>query len=370
MNQTTSDKQTIVIKVGSTLIAPNGRVDRKTCLPAISSYINQCFEQGIRVVLVSSGSVAAGKHFFSNETPSAIEKKAMAATGQSEMIATWDSLLHKPCAQILLTQADLQERTRYTNIKSTVNQLLDNGIIPIVNENDAVTSGQFEVGDNDNLSAMIAACIHADTLIICTDIDGLYDKNPHTHDDAQLIKEVKTITPEILKMAGGSNSNVGTGGMITKLQAAQKATEHGIDTIIVNGKKKESFEALFEKVNPGTFFEAQGKPLQDQTHWLIHTSKAVGELIIKEEEDNKIAVNARNLDFRDIVEVNGEFAAGDTVLIKDVKGKKIAKATSLCSSCLLNFVNDHQDENTIMESALKQGPIIQKTELAIFAPTL
>lgn len=360
---------TIVIKVGSALIAPNGKVDKHHCLPAISHYINQCTLAGSRIVLVSSGSVAAGKYLFTQKTPSAIVKKAMAATGQSEMIATWDSMLSSPCAQLLLTQADLQLNSRYINVKSTIYELLDSGIIPIINENDAVVSEHLEVGDNDNLSAMIAACIHADTLVICTDIDGLFNANPRTNTNATLLKEVDAITPNILDMAGGSDSNVGTGGMITKLQAAQKATDHGIDTFIINGMKPTSFEALLNNANPGTFFKGKGKPLQGQEHWLKHTSKALGELVIKDASAARCSNADHELDFKDIVDVEGEFAAGDTVLIKNQQGKKIAKAKSLCSSCLLSFVNENQADSAIMTSALQQGPVIQKSGIALIEST-
>lgn len=170
----------IVIKVGSALIAPNQQGCSSHYLLSIAQFIVKCRAEGIQVVLVSSGSVAAGSHMFPDQENTDIAvKKAMAAAGQTEMISTWDKLFDFPSAQILLTHADLRDRERYVSIRETLFSLLDNQILPIVNENDTVTTDKLKVGDNDNLSAMVAAAADADALIICSDIDGLYDKNPH-----------------------------------------------------------------------------------------------------------------------------------------------------------------------------------------------
>ena len=175
----------IVIKVGSALIAPHNRGCSGHYLHGVVQFIERCREKGIQVVLVSSGSVAAGAHLFPKlEKRSVAIKKAMAAAGQTEMMSTWDKLFDFPTAQILVTHGDLRDRKRYISVKETIFSLLENDILPIINENDAVTTDRLKIGDNDNLSAMVAAAADADTLIICSDVDGLYDKNPHTHSDA------------------------------------------------------------------------------------------------------------------------------------------------------------------------------------------
>ena len=255
----------IVIKVGSALIAPKQNGCSSHYLLGIAQFIVRCKAMGIEVVLVSSGSVAAGSHLFNEQEagykPSIAVKKAMAAAGQMEMMATWDRLFDFPTAQILVTHGDLRDRERYVSIKDTIFSLLENGILPILNENDTVTTDKLKVGDNDNLAAMIAAAADADTLIICSDVDGLYDSNPHVNRDAQLLSDVPQINDAIFAMAGDTASKVGTGGMNTKIQAAKKAVAHGIDTYIVNGFTAQTFNTLLAGKNPGTHFSPDKKPI-------------------------------------------------------------------------------------------------------------
>ena len=229
----------IVLKVGSALIAPEQDGCRSRYLLTIAQFIVRCRAQGIEVILVSSGSVAAGSHLFpEQEKRSVTMKKAMAAAGQTEMMAMWDRFFDFPSAQILLTHGDLRDRERYTSIRETVFTLLEHGVLPIINENDTVTTDDLKVGDNDNLSAMVAAAADADALMIFSDVDGLYDKNPNLHEDAVLLPEIDSIDESIYAMAGCATSAVGTGGMKTKIEAAEKATSHGITTFILNGFKE------------------------------------------------------------------------------------------------------------------------------------
>ena len=183
----------IVIKVGSALIAPHGNGCSSHYLLSIAQFIVRCREQNIEVVLVSSGSIAAGSHLFPGEVKNIATKKAMAAAGQTEMMATWDKLFDFPTAQILLTHADLKDRERYTSVRETLFSLLEYGLLPIVNENDTIVTDKLKVGDNDNLSAMIATAADADALIICSDIDGLYTANPQVDKKA---KEIHVACPE------------------------------------------------------------------------------------------------------------------------------------------------------------------------------
>lgn len=204
--------QRIVIKVGSALIAPEGKGISTRYLLAIARFISECKLRGVDVVLVSSGSVAAGRPdvpFVHQPLPINV-KQAMAAIGQARMMAAWSRLLDWPCAQILLTHADLADRRRYLNIDNTLRTLLAHGALPIVNENDTVATKELKVGDNDNLAAMVASVVEADALIICSDVDGLYTANPRTDNQAQLIPRVEQLTPAIYAMAGGSHHAVGT----------------------------------------------------------------------------------------------------------------------------------------------------------------
>ena len=356
----------IVIKVGSALISP----DRKGCssryLLSIAQFIVRCRANGTQVVLVSSGSVAAGAHLFSEYTkPNIAVKKAMAAAGQTEMIATWDRLFDFSSAQILLTHADLRDRERYVSIRETLFSLLEHDILPIVNENDTITTDKLKVGDNDNLSAMVAAAADADALIICSDIDGLYDKNPHEHDNAKLLKSVDTIDESIYAMAGGAISGgVGTGGMRTKIEAAEKAISHGIDTFIINGFTERSFNMLLVGENPGTHFRPYDKPMSENVHWMRHTSNAQGELIVEGDFDASLVCDSNQLTSSEIVDVKGEFSVGDTILVRKADGTKLVKAKSNYSSCLLNFIANQDNDVFASEFEEQTGPIISNQHVA------
>jgi len=355
----------IVLKVGSALIAPERKGCSSRYLLHIAKFILQCRDMGTEVILVSSGSVAAGYHFFGHlDNPSLPIKKAMAAAGQNQMMAAWDHFFDFPSAQILLTHGDLQDKERYDSIRETIFALLENGILPIVNENDVVTTDALKVGDNDNLSAMVAAAADADALIICSDIDGLYNKNPHTHDDAVLIKEVPQIDQAIYDMAGGTHSSVGTGGMRTKIEAAEKATSHGLSTYIINGFKESSFEELVAGNNPGTVFAPYKKPMEENLHWMMHTAKAQGEVIIEDGFDYPLDENSEQLTCNEILEVHGEFSAGDTILVRSDDGKHIAKAEANYGSCLLNFITQ-QDAEDSSHFQHHTGPLISDKNIAV-----
>ncbi|MDM7859900.1 glutamate 5-kinase [Alteromonas sp. ASW11-36] len=355
----------IVIKCGSALIAPEKNGCSSHYLLSIAHFILRCRERGIDVVLVSSGSVAAGAHLFNEEEQTLAVKKAMAAAGQTEMMATWDKLFDFATAQVLLTHADLRNRDRYENIRSTIDTLVNNGILPIVNENDTITTDKLKVGDNDNLSAMVAAAFDADALIICSDVDGLYDKNPHKHDDAKLLSWVTNIDESIYAIAGDAVSSVGTGGMKTKIQAAEKATSHGIDTFIVNGFTELSFNQLLQGKNPGTHFQPLAKPLSDHQHWMTHTTRAQGELVVEDHFDMQDEEHNEPLTGAALKEVKGQFNVGDTVLVRKDDGTKIAKARSNYSSCLLSFIAEQENPEYADEFQKTTGPILSENNIAI-----
>ncbi|GAB1149782.1 glutamate 5-kinase [Shewanella algae] len=370
-------RQRIVLKVGSALIAPDRQGCSSRYLLAIAQFIVRCRAKGIQTILVSSGSIAAGAHRFplkpgcEANSPEAqvVLKKAMAAAGQTEMMATWDKFFDFPTAQILLTHGDLRDRERYLSIRETVFTLLDHDILPILNENDTVTTDALKVGDNDNLSAMVAAAADADTLVICSDIDGLYNKNPHLHSDAELLPEVNKIDAAIYAMAGGSHSDVGTGGMRTKIEAAEKASSHGIDTYIVNGFKEESFNALLSGRNPGTLFRASETPLQERMHWLTHTVRAQGEVIVAADEEMDSAKNCAELSSNEVLEVKGNFAAGDTILLRSDDGTRLAKARSNYSSSLLSFIAEQEDPELADSFTDSLGGIVSEKDIALLSKT-
>ena len=367
-----SNWKRIVIKVGSALIAPTKNGCSSHYLLGIAQFIVRCKSKGIEVVLVSSGSVAAGSHLFEQieqSDTSAKEnvalKKAMAAAGQMEMMGTWDKLFDFPTAQILVTHGDLRDRERYISIKDTIFGLLKNNILPILNENDTVTTDKLKVGDNDNLAAMVAAACDADTLIICSDVDGLYDSNPHENTDAKLLSTVDVIDPSIYAMAGGSTSDVGTGGMRTKVQAAEKAVAHGIDTFLINGFTEQSFNALVNGKNPGTHFPSSRQPMQEHLHWMTHTSTAQGEVVVDNHFSAELEEHSEELTSDEILEVNGDFSVGDTILVRKDDGTKLAKAKSNYSSCLLNFIAEQDDKGFASKLQNTTGPILSENNIAV-----
>jgi glutamate 5-kinase len=330
--------QRAVIKVGSSLIAPDGnRCSERFVLP-IANFINASRKLGKEVILVSSGSVAAGRGKIAHKhLPSISEKQAMAAIGQMQMMANWAGLFDFDCAQVLLTADDLHNRTRYVNIKNTLQELLNNHVLPIVNENDTVAVSELKVGDNDNLAAYTALVAKADTLIICSDIDGLYDADPRNNPSAKLIREVDEISEEIHQLAGGAGSTVGTGGMQTKLQAVEKCAKSGIQSLIVNGREATVFDELLQGQIPGTLFRPAKTRDNARTQWLKHTLKACGEIHIDVGAKNALLNRGASLLPSGVVAVSGDFKQGEAVEISS-EGQVIAKGLTLYNAAELRVI--------------------------------
>jgi glutamate 5-kinase len=355
--------QRAVLKVGSALIAPDNAGTSSKYLLAIARFIIVCRERGQEIVLVSSGSAAAGrKHirFDSDPVPANI-KKAMAAVGQSDMMASWTRFFDFPCAQVLMTHGDLRDRARYVSVRNTIKTLLDNGVLPIINENDALATDDMKVGDNDNLAAMVATVVDADALFICSDIDGLFNADPRSHPEAKKIPLVSHIDESIFALAGGTTNSIATGGMRTKIEAAEKAISHGIDTYIVNGRKGNTFEQLLRGENPGTLFQSQKDPMSNKKHWLRHTLVAQGELVIDAEAAKQL-MQGEALEAMGIIDVNGSFNRGDAVMIRQPnQAAAVAKGISRYSSHELLYLKEqklcelaasfgHEPSNDVVDS--------------------
>lgn len=319
--------QRAVLKVGSSLIAPGG--SQQGCsaqyLLSIAKFITTALAQGKEIILVSSGSVAAGRASITiKHAPSIAEKQAMAAIGQTQMMQNWARFFDQPCAQVLLTMDDLHDRQRYVNIQNTLRELLAHKAIPIVNENDTVAINELKVGDNDNLAAYTAMVAQADTCIICSDIDGLFTANPRTDASAELLTCVSDITPEIKAMAGGAGSAVGTGGMLTKIEAAERCTQTGIQMLVVNGQSAATFDALAAGKCPGTLFTPKSGSVKARMEWLQYTLHSKGALHIDTGAHTALIHKGASLLPIGVVSVSGEFKAGDAVNIV-FDGNVIAK---------------------------------------------
>ena len=238
MEKIIKNHKTIVVKFGtSTLTQGSPKLNRPQMLEIVRQ-LAQLHQAGFRIVIVTSGAIAAGRDYLNHPQlpPTIASKQLLASVGQSQLIQVWEQLfriydIH--IGQLLLTRADIEDRERFLNARDTLHALLDNQIIPVVNENDAVATAEIKVGDNDNLSALVAILAQADQLYLLTDQQGLFDSDPRKNPQAKLISEVDKITDHIRAIAGGSGTTLGTGGMSTKITAADGATRSGIETIIV-----------------------------------------------------------------------------------------------------------------------------------------
>ena len=306
-----------VIKVGSGLITAGGNQCSTKYLLDIASFIIECRNRGKEVILVSSGAVAAGlstqPRLAGKKQRSIPENQALAAIGQSLLMAIWRRLFDFPCAQLLLTYDDIYNRKRFVNAKNTLMELLSLKTLPIINENDTVAVDELKVGDNDNLAAYVAVLAEADLFLICSDVDGLFDADPRQNAGARLLNKVEKIDEKIYKLAGGTQNSIATGGMLTKVQAAEKATSGGINTIIMNGTKRGFFELLLNDIICGTIFTKSEKPVKGKKHWMLHAKPSLGQIFIDPGAVTAVSKKGASLLPSGIQKIKGRFAAGDAI---------------------------------------------------------
>ncbi len=263
------DTKRIVVKVGtSTLSYANGRLNFQR-MEKLAYTMSALRSKGYQVVLVSSGSigVGAGRLGLAEKPVDLAEKQALAALGQAQLMKIYQKMFegyNQTVAQVLLTKDVMTVKERHENAQGTLFRLMDMGIIPIINENDTISTDEILFGDNDTLSAMVANLVEADLLILMSDIDGLYSANPKTDSSAQIIRSVEKITPDLEKLADGTGSSFGTGGMITKITAARIASEVGIDTIITNGDEPSILFDVLGGKEVGTHFIAEKQRITEK----------------------------------------------------------------------------------------------------------
>ena len=252
----------IVVKVGtSTLAHATGQLNIRH-VQTLVRVLSDLKNAGHQLILVSSGAIGmgVGKLLLPGRPSDMATKQAAAAVGQCELMYTYDKLFgeyNHTVAQLLVTGEDIQDEKRHKNFETTLNRLLELGALPIINENDTIATQEIEIGDNDTLGAVVAVSVGADLLVLLTDINGLYTADPHTHPDAQLIPRVDVLTPEILALAGGAGTKLGTGGMATKLRAAQLAGDAGVEMVIANGANPEVLYDIGDGKPVGTRFTAR-----------------------------------------------------------------------------------------------------------------
>ncbi len=325
-----SQSQTIVVKLGTSVLTSGGdKLDKAHMV----ELVRQCIalkKLGHQVILVSSGAVAAGKEHLhtSCDMTKVANKQMLAAVGQSQLILTWQSLFNLygyHVGQMLLTRADLEDRERYLNARDTLKALLKHDIIPIINENDAVATQEIKVGDNDNLSAMAAILANADKLLLLTDQPGLFTADPRINSDAELICEVEHIDEDLKALAGGSGTHLGTGGMATKLQAADIARRAGIEVIIAAGHQANVIESSTAEHVVGTRFKALTSITESRKQWLLSGPASSGDLVIDLGAMTAVVEKGSSLLVRGITRVEGQFNRGAMVQLKDHRHNVIAR---------------------------------------------
>ncbi|MEO7432151.1 MAG: glutamate 5-kinase [Dokdonella sp.] len=304
-----------VLKVGSSLLTDGQGQLSDHNARGLAAFITASRSAGREVVLVSSGAVAAGRARISEERRRAggiVLRQALAAMGQTRMVGLWQALIDAPVAQVLLSHDDLRNRRRYLNARNTLLELLRLGAVPVINENDTVAVEELKLGDNDNLAAIVAALVDADVLMIASDVAGLYSAHPARDPAARPVAVVDAITPEILAMAGDAGSAVGTGGMHTKLQAAAKAANAGISTVLFDGGNAAVIATIGDGSFRGTRFNASGTRLAARKYWLRHAPGSGGRIRIDAGASRALTGGASLLP-GGIVGADGEFSRGDIV---------------------------------------------------------
>ena len=319
-----------VIKIGSNILSHELTGLDTDIIRSLAENISKIASMGYEVVIVSSGAVAAGmKKLGLKSKPRDIRlKQAAAAVGQSTLMWAYEKAFaeyENKVAQILLTREDFSDRKKYINSKNTIMTLLSYGIIPVINENDTVTTDEIKFGDNDNLAALVAILIEAERLVILSDVDGLYQENPRVCPTAKLIPYVEKITSDIESIAGGTGSAVGTGGMYSKIMAAQKATSHGIAVNIINGKSPELLIALVEGKERGTFFNPCKEKISHRKSWIAYSSRPKGSITIDDGAVKAITEMGKSLLPTGIINIEGNFEVGDSVNCLNTEGKRVAK---------------------------------------------
>lgn len=334
----------IVIKVGtSTITYANGKRNFSQ-IDRLAREISDLQNQGKEMILVTSGAVAVGVDRMGlPDKPKTIPgKQAAAAVGQGVLMHTYEKFFAdygQIVAQVLITKTEAIDRHRYTNTRNTFMELMRQRVIPIVNENDVVALDELKIGDNDNMSALVAGIVDADLVIILSDVDGLYTANPQTHPDAVIVPKVVEITPEIEASAGGVGSARGTGGMVTKIQAAKAATSSGIHLVIASGTEKNAITRVLQGEELGTLFVSRENRLQFRKRWLAFGAKIAGSIVV----DDGCAKAIRKAGGCSILPtgvfaVQGEFLPGSTVSVIDKDAHELARGLVHYSSAELEQI--------------------------------
>lgn len=328
----------VIVKIGSALLADENSNLKKNFLRKIAREVIALESSGVRCVIVSSGALAAGKEKIGlTEKPrKLVLKQAAAAVGQPLLMYYYSRVFGKygkNVAQILLTHADFEERARFLNARNTIESLMENGIIPVINENDTVATEEIKVGDNDTLAARVTDLVGADLLIMLSEFDGLFDRDPTRHENAKRISFVKRVDETIWKLADKERrSALGIGGMKSKLQAAQMASFFGIPVIISGHRGKNFLKRILQGEDLGTLFFPAKKKVKSRRYWLAYALTPRGTITVDLGAKDALVEKHKSLLPSGIIEVVGKFKKGDPIAISDPEGNIFAKGIAAIDS--------------------------------------
>jgi glutamate 5-kinase len=331
------DAKRVVVKVGSSLVTNDGRGLDEVAIGEWCRQMAHLMRDGREVIMVSSGAIAEGmKRLGWTVRPKAIQDlQAAAAVGQmglAQMYETKLKLNDLGSAQVLLTHADLADRERYLNARSTLLTLLKLGVVPVINENDTVVNDEIKFGDNDTLGALVANLVEADALIILTDQKGLFTADPRKDPAAEFVHEARAGDPALEAMAGGAGSSIGRGGMITKILAAKRAAGSGASTVIAWGREPDALIRLSRGEAIGTLLIAQTQKNQARKQWMADHLQLRGAVVVDNGAANKVRDEGKSLLPIGMVLVEGDFSRGDVIAVRDASGVEIARGLANYSS--------------------------------------
>jgi len=331
------DARRVVVKVGSSLVTNEGRGLDEAAIGEWCRQMAQLVRSGVEIIMVSSGAIAEGmKRLGWTTRPSAIhELQAAAAVGQMGLAQMYETKLRESglgSAQVLLTHADLADRERYLNARSTLLTLLKLGVVPVINENDTVVNDEIKFGDNDTLGALVANLVEADALVILTDQKGLFTADPRKDPNATFVHEAQAGDPALEVMAGGAGSSIGRGGMITKILAAKRAAGSGASTVIAWGREPDALIRLSQGEAIGTLLVAPTQKTQARKQWMADHLQMRGAVVVDAGAATKVRDEGKSLLPIGMVQVDGEFSRGDVIAVRDPGGQEIARGLANYSS--------------------------------------
>lgn len=361
----------IVVKLGTSVLTGGGLKLNRAHMVELVRQLAELHRQGCDIIVCTSGAIAAGREHlgFPELAPNIANKQMLAAVGQNQLILTWEQLFNiygLNAGQMLLTRADVDDRERFLNARDTLNALLMHRIIPIINENDAVATAEIRVGDNDNLSALVSVLAEADVLMLLTDQPGLFTADPRQNPDAELISEVQKIDETLRNLAGGSVSGLGTGGMLTKLEAADTARRAGTCVVIAAGQRPNVISDIATGKRVGTRFPAIDNSIHSRKRWILAGMADSGQLRLDDGAIRAITEKGSSLLPKGIVDVVGQFERGAAVSLLNGANQVVARGISRYSADDLLAIKGCHSEKIVARLGYAHGSVaIHRNDLIV-----